>query len=202
MTFATIKMDISKKENGKHVKIGDVNIFCPTLKEITQYVVSDIAKDEKGNEIFEEGLPVYQSAEANWVQGAVLAAVKAQARNKIQPGTSNVKPGLKIPETWEELTAEGVRDGSGLALARAFKDAFKEWVSKQGLSEAASGMLITLVGNKAALQLQPSGVKDKVKARLEGFAESLSAEDLDKFERPLTAALEATSTELELEAAF
>jgi len=199
MSFAKITIDVSKKENGKFNKVGEQTIHCPTLLDILPFVNSPVKKDEKGQEIVEEGLPVFEDDRANWVQGAMLAAVKAQARNKMVPGTATVKDGLKIAETWEELIAEGVRDGSGLALAREFKASFADWIAKQGLSEAATSTLITLVSNKAALQLQQQSTKDKVAARLAAFAESLDAATLEKFMRPLeaaNAACEATADPL------
>jgi hypothetical protein len=189
--FKQITITVSKKENGKFAEVGKQDIYVPVLADILQYVTSPIKKDEKGNEVYEDGLPVYEQDNANWVQGAILAAVKAQARNKMVPGTATLKDGQKIATNWEELTAEGVRDGSGLALAREFKAAFAEWVAKQGLSEAAANTLITLVSNKAALTLQQQGTKDKVKARLEKFAEDLDETKLEKFTRPLESAINA-----------
>lgn len=193
--FTPVTIAVSKSAgNGKpREKIGDQIIYVPTLKDVISFVTSEVKKDEKGQDVAEEGLPVYVDDKANWLQGAILAAVKAQARNKLIPGTATVKDGQKIAETWEELCAEGVRDGSGLALAREFKAAFGEWVAKQGLSEAAANTLITLVGNKAALTLQQQGTKDKVKARLEAFAESLPEDKVEKFMRPLEAAVNACS---------
>lgn len=192
MAFAQVKIDVSKKENGKFNKVGEQTIYVPLLADILQFVTSPIKKDEKGNEVMEEGIPVYESDEANYVQGALLASVKAQVRNRMIPGTATLKDGQKIPTTWAELCAEGVRDGSGLALAREFKATFADWVKTQGLSEAASNTLVTLVSNKSALALQNEGVKAKVAARLGAFAESLSPEALEKFMRPLEAATEAT----------
>ena len=191
MTFKQITIEVSKKENGKFNKVGEQTIHVPTLADVIPFITSEVKKDDKGAEVFEDGLPVYVDDKANWVQGAILAMVKAQARNKMTPGTATLKDGQKIAETWEELCAEGVRDGSGLALAREFKAAFAEWVAKQGLSEAAANTLITLVSNKAALTLQQQGTKDKVKARLEGFANDLDAEKLEKFTRPLESAINA-----------
>jgi hypothetical protein len=190
--FAQVKIDVSKKENGKFNKVGEQTIHVPLLADIIQFITSPIKKDEKGNDVMEEGIPVYESDEANYVQGALLASVKAQVRNRMIPGTATLKDGQKIPTTWAELCAEGVRDGSGLALAREFKAAFADWVKTQGLSEAASNTLVTLVSNKSALSLQNEAVKGKVAARLGAFAESLSPEALEKFMRPLEAATEAT----------
>lgn len=190
--FAVIKMIVSKKENKAHVKVGEQDIYCPTLKDLLPVIGSEIKKDDKGAEVIEDGLPVYEDDKANWLQGAVLAAVKAQARNKMIPGTATLKDGAKIAEDWDGLTAEGERgQGAGLALLREFKASFTDFISKQGLSEAATNTLIQLVGNKAALTLQQTSTKDKVRARLEKFAESLDAAQLEKLARPFEAALEA-----------
>lgn len=175
MSFQQITIDVSKKENGAFKKVGEQTIHVPLLADIIAYVTSPIKKDDKGAEVIEDGIPVYEADQANWVQGAILAAVKAQARNKMKSGTAELKDGQKIATNWEELCAEGVRDGSGLALAREFKQAFADWIKAQGLSEAASNMLVTLVSNKAALLLQTQATKEKVRARLEAFAESLDA---------------------------
>lgn len=192
MTFKKITMDVSQKVNGEFKKVGEVNAYVPLLAECLQYMGSPIKKDDKGVEMEEDGIPVYEDQNANWIQGAILAAVKAQARNKLQPKTATLKDGLKIAETWEELTAEGVRDGAGLAIARECKAAFADWVSKQGLSEKAASTLNILFGNRDALLLQNQSMKDKVKARVEAFAESI--EDtavLERFTRPISKVLEA-----------
>lgn len=191
--FQAITMEISKRENKEFKKLGEVTAYVPLLKDIVGTVAeATIAKDEKGNDKIEDGIPVFADDKANWIQGAILAAVKAQVRNKLKPGTAEFKDGQKSPENWEELCAEGQRGGAAaLALAREFKEKFAEWVGKQGISEAAANTLVTLVKNRDALSLQAQGVKDKVKARLDGFAESLSAEDLEKFMRPLEAAQQA-----------
>jgi diketogulonate reductase-like aldo/keto reductase len=98
---------------------------------------------------------------------------------------------MSIAEDWAGLTAEGVRDGAGLKLLHAFRAAFAEWVSKQGIAEAAANTLIALATNRNALVLQQATTKEKVKARLEAFAADLSEEDLTKFMRPLESATAA-----------
>ena len=158
-TFTKVNIEVSKrneKKGEKSVKIGDIAIYVPILKDLLPFIGSEIKKDEKGQEIYEDGLPVYESDEANWIQNALLAQVKAQARNKLEPGTVNLKEANKIPENWAELIAEGTRGpGAALEIARQFKSAFSTWVSKLGLSESASNTLNTLISNKAALALQP-----------------------------------------------
>lgn len=196
MAFTKIVMEINQKVNGKFQKLAEHNIFVPTLKDVASFVAGAEQKVEEGKEVIEDGLPVYTTDQANWVQAAILAYVKADARNKMTPKTGTLKDGKKIAETWEELTAEGVRDGAGLALAREFKEAFKEWVSTQGLTEVAANTLVTLVSNKAALTLQQASTKGKVKARLESFAETMDEEKLQKFIKPMEAVMAACDAEL------
>lgn len=201
MAFQAIKIDVSQRDKVKKefIKVGEQIIYTPLLKDIMAFVASDV-KVENGKEVVDEdGIPVYASDEANWVQGAIIAAVKAQARNKLVSGTANLKEGAKIATDWAELIAEGVRDGSGLKLAREFKESFADWVGKQGLSDAAANSLITIVGNRAALALQNDTVKAKVAARLEAYGEAQDEDTLQKFMRPLTAAIEATKAGAEME---
>lgn len=194
MTFKQINMPVSKKVNGAFQEVGKVDIHVPLLSDAAKFIMSEQKKDEKGALVEEDGLPVYESDEANWLQGAILAMVKAQARNKLKSGTAELKDNNKIATNWEELCAEGVRDGAGLAIAREAKASFAEWIAKQGLSENAANTLNTLFGNRAALQLQADGVKEKVKARIMAWGESLDEATAEKFTRPITAVLEACDT--------
>lgn len=190
MAFQIVVMEISKsgeKKGDKRILVGSVNIFVPTLRDIAAIVAgAEIKKDEKGEEVYEDGLPVYTDDRADWIQDAILTQVKAQARNKLVPGTISLKADQKIPETWEELYAEGTRGpGAGLKLLQDFRKAFSDWVSKQGISDAAQAALLAFVSNSKALMCQNAATKAKVSARLAAFAESLSEEDLDKFMKPL-----------------
>jgi hypothetical protein len=198
MNFQKVSMEISKsaeKKGDKRVPVGTVEILVPVLKDIAAIVAgASIKKDDKGQEIFEDGLPVYEDEKADWIQSAILSQIKAQARNKLVPGTVTLKPDQKIPETWEELCAEGTRGpGAGLKLLQDFRKAFQEWIAKQGLSEAATKTLVTFVSNRSALECQTATTKAKVAARLNAFAESLSEEDMERFLRPLENAIAGTA---------
>ena len=199
MTFAQLTLDVSKRDKkegggkGEFIKVGTMTVHTPILRDIIPFITSE-PQTKDGKEVTDEdGILLYVSEEANWVQGAILAAVKAQARNKLAPGTANLKEGAKIATDWAELIAEGTRDGAGLKLAREFKDSFNDWVAKQNLSEAAANNLIAIVGNRTALSLQGDVVKAKVKARLEQYAEAMDESTVEKFMRPLTASMESTA---------
>lgn len=196
-----ITIDVSKKVNGKFAKQGEVQITVPLLKDIIPFVATDIKKDDKGADMVEDGLPVYVSDEANWVQSALLAQVKAQARNKLVSGTATLKEGLTIATDWASLIAEGVRGGGeALAIAREAKAAFAEWMAKQGKSEAATNTVVTLFSNRAALQLQSAANKAKVKAYVESFAESITDEaTLERLSKPIDSVMAACDSTEEAE---
>lgn len=191
-----VTIEVSKKlsVNGtsKHVKQGEVQITVPVLTDIIPFITTEIKKDEKGAEVYEDGLPVYASDEMNWVQSAMLASVKAQARNKLVSGTATLKDGLSIATDWASLIAEGVRGGGeALAIAREAKQAFAEWMAKQGKSEAATNTVVMLFSNRQGLALQSDVNKGKVKAYVESFFESLSDEQGERFAKPLDAVIAA-----------
>lgn len=186
-------MAVSKKSEvtKKYEKVGEVAITVPLLSDIAAIVAG--AKEKERDE---EGLPVYEADEANFVQSAILAYVKMNARNKLIPGTATVKDGLKIPTNWEELCAEGTRGGNGaaLALAREVKEEFAKWANTLGKSAAAVKVLTDYFSNKTALALANADHKGKMKAYIEQFSESLSEEQLERYERPLTSILEVASS--------
>lgn len=184
------KMEVSKTEKvagkSQYVKVGDVTVHYPTLQEIAGF-----AQTAKEIKVDDEGVPEYESAEANWVQTAILSYAKANARNKLVSGTIELKDGLKIPETWAEFTAETGRSGEALAIMREAKAEFAEWISKAGKSEAVTKTLITLFNNKAALELQTAVNKGKMLVYVESFAESLSPEKLDRLQKPIESVINA-----------
>lgn len=185
------QMEVSKTENKKYVKVGEVAIHYPTMDDIVGFVQT--AKVVKAGE---DGVPEYDSAEANWVQTAILSYAKANGRNKLVSGSIDLKDGLKIPETWAEFTAETGRSGEALAIMREAKADFAEWIIKQGKSEAVTKVLITLFNNRAALELQTTANKGKMQAYVEQFAESLSPEKLDRLQKPIENVLEACTAEV------
>ena len=177
------KMEVSKKENGAYVKQGDIEIFYPLLSELG----IDIAPTKND----EEGFPIYSDEKVQYVFDAVLAAVKAQARNRLVSGTATLKPGLTIASTVEELLESGGNKGDALAAVREFLAAFKAWLPKTGKSEKVQAAVYELARNKASVALQSDDKKQKFAVYLSGFAETLTAEQVARFSRPLLALNEA-----------
>ena len=178
------KMEVSKKENGAYAKVGEITIYYPLLSELGLSV--EPAKND------EDGFPIYADEEVQYVFDAVLAAVKAQARNRLVSGTATLKPGLTIASTVEELLESGGNKGDALAAVREFLAAFKAWLPKTGKSEKVQSAVYELARNKASVALQSDDKKAKFAVYLSGFAETLNAEQVARFSRPLLALNEAT----------
>ena len=176
-------MEVSKKENGAYVKQGDIEIFYPLLSELGLNV--EPTKND------EEGFPIYSDEKVQYVFDAVLAAVKAQARNRLVSGTATLKPGLSIASTVEDLLESGGNKGDALAAIREFLAAFKDWLPKTGKSEKVQAAVYELARNKASVALQSDDKKAKFAVYLAGFAETLTTEQVARFSRPLLALNEA-----------
>ena len=177
----SVILPISKTENKERVKVGEVAIVIPTLDDIVAHVAGAKVKEDQ------DGLPLYDNDVANWVQSAMEAAAKAAARNKLKPGTAELRDGLKIATNWEEFCAESERGGNGAALAllREVKDMFSKYVATLGKSENVQKVIVTLFSSKTSLAAATDDTKGKMKKYVEDFAQTLSPEDMERFERPL-----------------
>lgn len=181
------KMEVSKKEvvagTSQYVKQGEIEVFYPLLSELG--ITIDPAKED------EDGFPVYSDEKVQYVFDATLAAIKAQARNKLVSGTATLKPGLSIACTVEELLESGGNKGDALAAVREFLAAFKAWLPKTGKSEKVQGAVYELARNRSSVALQSDVKKEKFSKYLTDFAETLTAEQATRFTRPLEALAEA-----------
>ncbi|EDO29123.1 predicted protein [Nematostella vectensis] len=184
-------MEVSKTievKGGKNYreKVGEVEVTTPTLEDIAQMVVGAKVKEKD-----EEGLPVYETEEANWIFGAMVAAIKAGARNKLQPGSVELKGDTPIPTDWAGIVATGERGGAAaLAIHKECKQAWATYVAKLGKSENTAATLVLYFNNKQALMAQPAENRQKMAKYVEEFAMGLSEEDQDRFTKPITSVLE------------
>lgn len=176
-------MEVSKKENGAYVKQGEVTIFYPLLSDLG--IAVEPTKED------DEGFPVYESEKVQYAFDAVLAAVKAQARNKLVSGTATLKPGLAIASTVEELLESGGNKGDALAANREFLAAFKAWLPSTGKAEKVQAAIYEACRNKAGLALLADDKKAKIQGYITSFAETLNAEQAARFGRALMSLNEA-----------
>lgn len=197
------KMEVSKTievKGGKNYRevVGTVEYTTPILSDIIPFVASaeideDAMKEAAKAKDF-DGLPIYKDPKANWVFGAIVAAVKAGARNKLAPGSIELKSAENpIPTDWEGFTdsATGRGPSAALAILRDCKAAWAGYVAKLGKTEKTSAMLIMYFTNRTALAAQPAEARDKMLKYVEEFAVSLSEEDADKYTKPIEAVMGA-----------
>lgn len=185
MAFQTVKMEVTKtiNANGKNERelVGSVDIYVPTLAELVPTAVQAVDKDNKP--LFDDdGLPVYTETSLNWVQSAIYAQTKAQARNKLKPSTIDLKDGAKIAETWEELTAVNVGGGAEhLALIREVKALFAKWASGLGKSKQAYDNMTDYFNSPKTLEVAKATVKEKMVSYLSDFVDTLTDADAAKY---------------------
>jgi len=189
----TIKMTMHKKENNKHVAVGTVDIFVPSLEEL------GILGVEIKEGLDENSLLQYVDDKVQYAYNAVVSAVRANARNKIVAGTTTLKEGNKIASTVAELLEVGVRGGNGAALAflRELKAMFAKWVATLGKPAGAQQLLTTLFTNRQALTLRNVATKEKFSDYISDFSESLDEETLEKAENYLQSLLDACSQQID-----
>lgn len=159
-------MEVNTKENGAYKLVGSIDVFYPTLK--------DLGLDVEPSKVSEEGFPVYSDDKHQYVFDSILAAVKAQARNRLQPGTANLKDGLKIASTVEELLASGGNTGEALKVLREMLAAFKAWLPSTGKSAAVQAAVYDLVSNRKTIALQSDDKKEKLRGYIANFAATLT----------------------------
>lgn len=202
--FQSIQIEVNKKEviagKPQYKLVGKQVIFVPLLQSFG--IATEQAKDDKGVALIDDdGLPVYTDDKLNWLQSSIVAAVKAMARNRLKPGTADLKDGLKIAETFEELLAAADRSNSGAALVaiRELKAKFAEWVAKLGKSAAAQQTLKTLFNSKESLALQSEANRTKMQQYIADFAATLDEATLTKSEKFLQGLLDACEANVDAE---
>lgn len=179
-------MPVSKKVDGKYVAVGSVQVPFPSLEDLGFQVAY--------TKLDEEGLPVYEDAKDQYTFDAIMAAVKANARNKLVTGTSELKDGNKIATTLAELFASGERSGQALELLRAFVADFKSWVVVLGKTAAINDALTSLIQNKKSLASASDDIKGKINGFLGQFMTALSDEKVEAYAKIFESLDEVCST--------
>lgn len=197
--FATTKIEVSKKDAtlNKHVKVGEVEIYVPTLDCFG--IMAEV------KEVGDDNLPVYADEKMDYLFSAVLAAVKAKARNSLVSGTADLKPGVTIPADFTTLLAEAQRGGGAEALAvvRDLKAKMQHWIATVQKKSAGTVKLVCdLFASRQALALQSEANRQKMQGYISDFAAWLADEDvelLEKGQKYIESLLAAASTEITTE---
>lgn len=188
MTTSMIAFSLSKTVDGKRVELSKQTIFCPTLKDFG-IAVEPVRVEEDGS-------PVYESNEANWLYTAIQQQVKAQARNKFVPQSDTLRPGAKVAESLAELVAPSTGNkGAALVEKRSLLEMFRSWLAAQGKNEAVQKLLSTMLDRTDNLLLQEPAKREKVKAYFVEFGEAKVEVLTDWQVQYLTGAVEACDGE-------
>ena len=117
---------------------------------------------------------------AAWAESAIESAILAQARNRGTQAT--------ISKTILELITPASREGTGeaLKLHREAINALVAFLRTTGKKEAVLKIWAAMAGSAAALATSTQAAKDGLLKQVEPFAESLSAEDAERFTPFLT----------------
>lgn len=196
--FKPIAMPISKKvpsANGgnEYQEIGKVTANVPLLDE---FGIQAEIKVEDGEKVYDEdGLPIYTDDKANWLLSAAVQSIKMTARNKLIPGTIELRDNAVIAENWEQLLAESGNRGEALKLIAEIKKSYASFINTLDKSPQVKSHLIGLFGNKQALALQTSGTKEKFANYVQQYAESLEEETLTRYSRYLQGLEEVCSAD-------
>lgn len=177
----SFEMVVSEKVNGKYAPRGKVTVFYPTL--------ADFGLDASIKEQTEEGFPVYSDDKNDWLFSALLAAVRANARNKIEIVNSNVqcKDGLSIADTMEALIEGGTAGGNGgkaLQDIRDFINAFKAHMAKSGKSSNVQAAVVAFAQRPDTIGLvEDADKRAKISAYVADFVATVSEEDATRWNR-------------------
>lgn len=175
-------------------KVGEFSVYMPF---ITRF--ADIIASAKQTGTDEEGVPVYDTDGANWLQRAILALSKAEARNKLLSGSADVKPGLKIPTSFDELVtpAEGSGSNALAAIADLIKG-FTSWLESTGKPAAIIPTMGQLVRNKSAIGLQSEKVRTVLSSWLQEYgATATGAGALTEYQQNYLVSLIEACTEVQ-----
>lgn len=158
-----LAMEVTRSEGNKRVPVGTVEVPVPSL--------ADFGLDVTVKSTDEDGIPVYETNELNWLQNAIKNATLANARNKLVPKTTELRAGASIPATLEELTEPSLGGGNPEVLKQiaAVKAMFKEYVGGLGKSAKVTALLTEAFGSTKALGMQPASVRERIAAYVEDF---------------------------------
>ncbi len=191
--WVNTKLTISETINGERKALGDIAVPVPTLKAFG--IDAAFKLNEKQEvETDDDGVPIYAEKQNNYLQDSIIKNVQAKARNQLVPKTIGLKDGKTIAANFEELFAESDRDGTHLINRAEAVKAFRGFLITVGVKENVADAMARMFRDKESLSSQTDTVKQKMKARIEAFLDTLDAEAIAKYTRTITVADEACAT--------
>lgn len=160
-----LTMDVTKtvKKGTGNVRepVGQVVLYAPAL--------ADFGLQAEPTAQAATGELTYADPKVQWLYQALLAAVKANARNKLQTGSTALKPNTKLPVTLEELITPAESNSTVLAERRAIFDMFKGYLADLAKPDNVKKLLLTFLEKPDTLGLQPAEQRAKIKVYFEEF---------------------------------
>lgn len=160
--------------------IGSVAVNIPTLAAFGIEVMPKV--NDAGEIEILDGVPVYESAELNYLQSAVKNAAMVKVRTLLQKNSVEVKPGKKLPETLAEyIASDSDRGAARREKAEAIK-LFGEWIVSKGKAQAAVEYLCGALANADSFKTQPQEKRELVASAVVKFMEE-KLESLSSFQQ-------------------
>lgn len=185
-------MDLSERtKEGENKKIGEIQVFYPTLEAFGIEVEHDTeaeAKREPSNP-----LPIYKDSRFDWLMSAIQSKVEAQARSKTLKG--KLKEGATIPTTFAELVAVGERGGEWLKIKSEAVKSYQAYLANVAKkSQAVVTALGSLFANPNSLVVCEEKYRQATTMHVEKWASLLSSDEAARFEKPISMVSEAIET--------
>lgn len=193
---AVFKMSLSEKVEGTSGKkefkeIAKVDVPCPTLQDFG--ITAEQAIDEETKQpAFDNGIPVYADTKMDWLQSAILAKVSAQTRNKFADG--QLKQGMKVAETFEELTAVGERTGEALKIRHEAKKSFIAYLVSKNKKQATVKLLSELFHDTNNIPSAKTNFVEALASHVAGWIGTLSEADKTRFASKVEALQESINS--------
>lgn len=171
--MSIVKLEVSKtvtdsKGVSSRENVGAVDIYVPALK--------DFGLDVEPTGAEKDGSPIYAAKEHAWLANAILAAAKAQARNKLKSGTTELRAGATIAMDLESLVTPSENTGNALADRRDLIASFKDWMAAKlsDKPEALRTLLRVFLEKPETLVAQPLDKRQKIKVYFENFGNDVA----------------------------
>ncbi len=165
ITIAVTK-NVTKGSTTVREPVGSVEVYAPTLAEFG-LAVEPVSQNEETGEL------TYAAHADQFLYNAVLAQVKANARNKMQSGSISLKPNNKFAENLQELITPSESTSTVLAERRALFELFKDYLSNLARPENVKRLLLTFLEKPETLALQPAEQRAKIKVYFDEFGGSV-----------------------------
>lgn len=162
-----LTQDVTATQKGskRRTKVGEFTVIVPTIERLTEELAGVKATGHD-----DEGLPTYDGNIATWVQRAITALAKAEARNKLVSGSATLKAGATMPTTLAQLVEPAATGNTALAELAELARNFGVWIEATGKPAALVSTFGQLVRQPNLIPLQTDKVKQVLTEWLEQFA--------------------------------